>query len=152
VELGVLNGQSAACMGVELINHGLASAQIVLIDTNLPKELEATLAPIAHVLGPKRRGISWEQAAAFEDASLDYVMIDADHAYEAVAKDIAAWLPKIRPGGILAGHDYTPEIPGVCQAVTEAFETFHISRGERFRGPRGDQPPGNYYPVWWVER
>lgn len=151
VEIGVLNGQSAACLGVELANWECVGAQLVLIDTYFSPDVLKNLAPIAQILGPHRAGISWEQAAAFEDASLDYVMVDADHAYESVAKDIAAWFPKIRSGGILAGHDYTPEIPGVVQAVNEAFENFHVHRGIRFKGPLGDQPEGNYYPVWWVE-
>ena len=48
----------------------------------------------------------------------DLVFIDADHRYEAVAADIAAWTPHIRPGGILAGHDL--QLPGVRQAVEES--------------------------------
>ncbi len=47
-----------------------------------------------------------EAAKQFEDESLDFVYIDADHKFEAVVADIAAWLPKIRKGGIIAGHDY----------------------------------------------
>lgn len=47
------------------------------------------------------------------------VFLDADHRYEAVQADIAAWLPLVRPGGVLAGHDYDDE--GVRRAVTEAF-------------------------------
>jgi hypothetical protein len=39
-------------------------------------------------------------------ASADFVYIDAFHDYDAVSSDIAAWLPAIRPGGLLAGHDY----------------------------------------------
>ena len=63
---------------------------------------------------------------------LDSVYIDADHCYPAVRADIAAWLPKVRPGGIIAGHDFWPEkFPGVCRAVHEAF------------GPTGfENPPG----------
>jgi hypothetical protein len=38
--------------------------------------------------------------------NLDFVFIDADHTEEAVRADIEAWLPKVRPGGLLAGHDY----------------------------------------------
>ena len=49
----------------------------------------------------------------------DLVFIDADHAYEAVAADIKAWLPKVSRGGILAGHDYDGGWPGVVQAVNE---------------------------------
>lgn len=51
-------------------------------------------------------GDSAESAAEFEDASADFVFIDAAHDYESVRKDVAAWYPKLKPGGIWAGHDY----------------------------------------------
>lgn len=58
----------------------------------------------------------------FADNSLDFVFIDADHRYEPVARDIAAWRPKVRKKrGTLAGDDFAPEYPGVMQAVAEAF-------------------------------
>lgn len=58
-------------------------------------------------------------AAEFQDKSVDFAFIDANHSYEHVVADINAWLPKIRtPGGILAGHDYG-EPCGVKQAVDE---------------------------------
>jgi len=60
-------------------------------------------------------------ARLFEAGTVDFVFIDAGHTREAVAADIAAWLPKVRPGGRIAGHDYAPEWPGVVQAVDECL-------------------------------
>jgi predicted O-methyltransferase YrrM len=48
---------------------------------------------------------SLEGANEFKDASLDFVYLDGDHRTDAVVADIDAWKPKIRKGGILAGHD-----------------------------------------------
>lgn len=49
---------------------------------------------------------SLETAKQFEDGSLDFVYIDADHTYAAVVNDINEWTKKVRVGGIVAGHDY----------------------------------------------
>jgi len=54
------------------------------------------------------RTTSTEAAEMFPDASLDFVYIDANHEYSYVKEDILAWMPKIRPGGILAGDDVEP--------------------------------------------
>lgn len=65
-----------------------------------------------------------QQAIAHTPDEFDLVFIDANHEYTHVKQDILSWLPKVRSGGILAGHDYTPEIPmfsGVKQAVDEIF-------------------------------
>jgi hypothetical protein len=77
--------------------------------------------------GPRSRIVregSPEASARFADGQLDFVFIDAQHQYEAVLADLRAWFPKVRPGGILSGHDYLngvlPEgVFGVKQAVDE---------------------------------
>lgn len=64
------------------------------------------------------------EALSHTPDQLDLVFIDANHEYKNVKHDILSWLPKVRPGGILSGHDYAPEIPmfsGVKQAVDEIF-------------------------------
>lgn len=45
-------------------------------------------------------------AKQFENNTLDFVYIDADHRYDVVVEDLRAWWPKVRPGGVFAGHDY----------------------------------------------
>jgi len=60
-------------------------------------------------------------AELFADGSLHFAFIDAGHSYEQVTADIEAWWPKIRPGGILAGHDYEQGWPEVCRAVDDFF-------------------------------
>lgn len=66
------------------------------------------------------QGPSVNMAWKIQDASQDLVFIDAEHTFSAVAADIAAWLPKVRPGGILCGHDYRHRrFVGVKQAVDQ---------------------------------
>jgi len=50
--------------------------------------------------------MSVEASKDFKDGSLDFVFIDASHLYKHVKEDISAWVPKVRKGGIVAGHDY----------------------------------------------
>ncbi len=61
---------------------------------------------------------SLDAALDFADGSLDLVYIDAEHDYDSVVSDISAWLPKIRKGGWIAGHDYHPDF-GVMKAVND---------------------------------
>lgn len=42
----------------------------------------------------------------FQDESLDFVYIDANHAYDFVKQDIELWFPKVKKGGYICGHDY----------------------------------------------
>lgn len=56
-------------------------------------------------------------AKFFEDESIDFVFIDADHSYEGCSRDIEAWVPKVRSRGIVAGHDFN--WPTVKRAVVE---------------------------------
>lgn len=63
---------------------------------------------------------SAKAASQFEDKSVDFAFIDANHSYEHVKADIEAWLPKMKIGGMLSGHDYG-EPCGVKQAVDEVL-------------------------------
>lgn len=63
-----------------------------------------------------------DAATHFPKEYFDFCFIDADHTYEGVKADIEAWLPKIRKGGWMMGHDYNQtDFPGVVRAVRERF-------------------------------
>jgi hypothetical protein len=76
--------------------------------------------------------------------SADVVFIDGDHSEAAVRSDIASARRWLKPGGILAGHDYNRENPyndfaGLCDAVDELCPTKRIGFDTEWSS------------VWWVE-
>ncbi|HVH71989.1 MAG TPA: class I SAM-dependent methyltransferase [Candidatus Dormibacteraeota bacterium] len=154
VEVGVYTGQSAAFMGVELINRGIgATLDLVdrFTDGGSAEEVADRLEPVTEAIGSLWVGCSWELAAKYEDASLDFCFIDAAHDYASVSRDIDAWAPKVKPGGILAGHDFA-DWPGfgVMRAVCERFPRFEVWPGITDGGDA--QMKGRYWPVWMVRR
>ena len=58
--------------------------------------------PMVNIL----RATSMEAVSVFEDNELDFVYIDGNHDFLNVTQDIHYWLKKVKPGGILSGHDY----------------------------------------------
>ncbi len=67
----------------------------------------------------------------FPDGYFDFVYIDGDHRYENVLLDIEFWLPKVKKGGILGGHDYGNEV-GVKKAVDKCFNVLEIETLDNF--------------------
>lgn len=141
VEVGSWKGRSAAFMGVEILNSGKKikfdcidtfEGSIEHLDPNSPyynedllkekgwlyNEFLRNIDPVKEIINPII-GISWEGASLYENNSLDFVFLDAAHDYESVKKDLNAWLPKVKVGGVFAGHD----IPyfEVFNAVNEFF-------------------------------
>jgi hypothetical protein len=67
----------------------------------------------------------------FENDSLDFVYIDADHSYKTCLEDITEWVKKVKSGGFVAGDDYevrrSNDIKyGVIHAVNEYVKTHDI--------------------------
>lgn len=78
------------------------------------------------------RKFSNEAAKDFGDGTLDFVYIDGNHEFRHVVNDIADWYPKLRKGGILAGHDYIRRknadyLMGVIPAVNGYCDAYNIS-------------------------
>lgn len=136
VEVGSWKGKSAAYMCVEIANSG-KKIKFDCVDTWLGSDehkdggsfrdadvVEGTLfntfsnnmKPVEEYYTAVRLP-SVEAAKMYEDESLDFVFIDAAHDYENVKADILAWLPKIKKGKMLCGHDWGWS--GVNKAVLE---------------------------------
>lgn len=64
---------------------------------------------------------SFAAADTLQDASFDLIYLDSRHDYEWVRDEIRAWMPKVKKGGWISGHDYSPEFPGVQKAVAEVL-------------------------------
>lgn len=88
---------------------------------------QTNIAKTGYKVGIKRMP-SVEAAKLYNNESLDFVFIDANHQYQWVKEDIQAWLPKVKKGGYIGGHDYSDSDghKGVVQAVNESFENFEI--------------------------
>ncbi len=77
---------------------------------------------------------SVQAAQKFEDESLDWVYIDANHSYQSVLNDMDAWFPKVKAGGLFAGHDYAHDTnpPHWCE-VKPAVDRWMAEHGMVFK-------------------
>lgn len=162
VELGAWKGRSTVFMGVEIANSG-KDIKFYSIDhwhgsleeidhrededVRLGQLYEVYLENIRRVkdyVHPIRSDTA-EAAQQFDDQSVDFVYVDAGHTYRAVTRDIAAWWPKVRLGGVLAGDDWCFDRDefGVRRAIAEFFTA---------RGIEVFIQPGEPNPEWqqWI--
>ena len=69
-----------------------------------------------------------EVCRSFPDNHFDFVYIDASHEYQYIKRDLREWYPKVKKGGVFAGHDYTNDdttsIGGINFGVKQAVDEF----------------------------
>lgn len=137
VEIGAYQGKSTCFLAETILKSGKNIKFFVIdnwkghpSDIDLAKEYERfgdvfsifnsnmQKAGVANII-ETIRGDSAESSIHFNDDSVDFVYIDAAHDYNSVIKDVKSWLPKVKRGGILAGHDYGNTGSGVHTAVDE---------------------------------
>jgi len=104
------------------------------------------------------RDYSVRASQHFHDNSLDFVYIDGNHDFLNVTQDIDAWKKKIRPGGILSGHDYAyfsykkhNHVKRVLEAYTRCYRMipyFVVGAMEYHDGWKRDK----YRSWFWVKR
>lgn len=139
VELGVWFGQSMCYAGVEVINSG-KNIKVHGVDSFLYGDQPIPGAGQDHArydeamrfTEPVRNvgvvtivsGDTHTVYQQYEDESIDFLFIDANHTYEDVLLDLQLWYPKVKKGGLVCGHDYeahNPNVPwpGLVIAVNE---------------------------------
>ena len=129
-EVGCYRGKSLFYFLMEIANAG-KTINATAIDSFIGTETEDTHSDVKNGFISNMKpfegkygiieGDSALSAKQFPDKSLDFVFIDADHRYTSVKKDITAWLPKVKSGGIISGHDYGSRCCDVIRAVGEVF-------------------------------
>jgi len=145
VEVGVWKGKSVSYIAVEIIKsqknmtidavdswetaEGWTNEQY-LIDMvkneDVYEQFVNNIEPVKHIVMPIKMK-SVEASKTYEDNSLFFVFIDGNHTYESTKEDILSWLPKVKIGGYIGGHDFdNEEWPGVRQAVEETVEVKNI--------------------------
>lgn len=109
------------------------------IDGYDKSDLACQHAPMEEVLKSfQERMIKYENVALIKASSddaiehglivnkkVDFVYIDGLHTYEQVKKDIQNYLPLIKKGGFIGGHDYHPDWQPVIDAVNEILGIPH---------------------------
>lgn len=138
-ELGVDQGDFT-----ELILRRARPRQLHLVDTWATKRYNDDKARRVHdrfaaqmAAGQVQvhRKLSLDAASDFADASLDWVYIDSSHAYGVTAAELRAYASKVRPGGIMAGHDYSMGnwVKGFRYGVIEAVHEFCVEHDWELR-------------------
>jgi hypothetical protein len=103
----------------------------------------------------------------FEDNSLDFVYIDANHAYDYVVQDIELWYPKVKEGGYLCGHDYINMDWNKDPNFTQNGKDKHIYSNNFYHGVFGVNPAVDefcekngydsqvtkeWFGTWWLKK
>lgn len=130
VEIGTWKGRSA-CHMAQAIQASGKHIRFSVIDvfaeprlleifcTNLAKA--GVLEMVEIYQGRSQAAANYEPLAG----PFEFVWIDGSHAFNDVYQDMSVWYPKVREGGVLAGHDYkdwqfSPQVrPAVDQWTTE---------------------------------
>jgi len=90
----------------------------------LVREYAETTARLANYNCDIRKLTSQAAVVDIPDGSLDFVFIDGAHTFDDTMFDLLTWTKKVRPGGIVAGHDICMAWRGVIIAV-EAYVRAH---------------------------
>jgi len=129
VELGTWHGRSAAYLCTEIVNAE-KDIKVHTVDWFLKCDDRAFKLMDKFDFLQVHKNHTAHQSQEFYPQSIDFVFIDADHSYDGVQADINAWLPLVKKGGVLAGHDFENErYPELKWAVLDLLpEAYKVSK------------------------
>lgn len=92
------------------------------------------------------KGNSFDAAADFSDGEVDFIFFDAGHRFSGFALDMINWWPKVRMGGVIAGHDYWRRYRYEVMEVANSFLVehkllMHLTWEDKNRDSKGYAPP-----------
>ena len=134
-ELGCARGRSI-CSVADIIKR--KKLKVIIVDTfegtagepsygdKFRKEFEDNIKRFG-IDAEIHEGYTHDVVEDISNGTFDLLFIDADHSYESVKQDIEDWLPKIKVGGKISGHDYG-NVPGVGKAVNERFSNIRVNQ------------------------
>lgn len=136
-EIGVCGGRYSQVLCATNPNLKLYCIDPYSIDENNGNFVSQEVADGGYAIACKRlapfdakiiRKTSAEAVKDFKDESLDFVYLDGNHTYDYVLEDLNIWLPKIRIGGIISGHDYrTTNLIQVVEALDKFTKQNNIA-------------------------
>ena len=92
------------------------------------------------------RKLSMDAVNDFADGELDFVYIDANHSFKYIAQDIVEWSKKVRPGGIVSGHDFKSVKGRYACHVKDVVKAYTHAHGIRpWFVMTGDKSPSWFY-------
>ncbi len=88
---------------------------------------------------------------------LDFLFIDGNHEYEEVKRDITLWSQRIKPGGLIMGHDYSWNAEngskrGVCRAVDGFFAEHYMEFEKALNPARHSFINRDDDRIWWQRK
>ena len=166
VELGAWKGRSTCFMGVEIANSG-KPIRFFAVDHwrgtpgedahetdpdvregRLFETFQHNIGPVAAYVNVVRSDTA-EAANQFANESVDFLYVDAGHCREAVLRDLRAWFPKVKTGGLIAGDDWCFELNGEFGVRSAVLDFFGISAW-RLHLDRGSAPNQSW--LQWLFR
>lgn len=124
LEVGPANGRSTAYLAVEIANSGkeieLHTVDIFTLHNGY-EYVKGHLAKFPFVKVWKMSSEQYFDQVA-KELKYDMIWFDGDHSYETVKYEVNSYLPLLKPGGLMGGHDYyNGGTAGERRAVREFF-------------------------------